>query len=195
MSYVRDLEKRVAEDVPKHLAKHDVKLLHGEGLYRHWRCAEPGTSNRYFDIMTWPGSLCYTGDMGDYLFQRTNDMVAFMRDSAMSFGYAAEKCVANDGRLEEWSEEIFHEALAERLQESSEYTVVRRGSKVTESVAEKIEEIKREYSNYQAQFDAEKSMYESGLWDGCDVPGCKAYTYHFLWCLHAIKWFCDKVNK
>lgn len=37
-------------------------------------------------------------------------------------------------------------------------------------------------------------MYESGLWDSCELPSCEVYTFHFLWCLHAIKWLCDKLK-
>jgi hypothetical protein len=73
-----------------------------------------------FDIVTWPGSLCYTGDMGDFLFQRTADMIAFMRGACMSYSYAAEKCVAHDGRLKEFSEARFEEILRDRLAEATE---------------------------------------------------------------------------
>lgn len=187
-------EQLVKERIGNDLAHHTVTLKHSDGMYRHWRCQKPGTWVLGFDIITWPGSLCYTGDMGDYLFQRTNDMVAFMRGSCMSYSYAAEKCVAHDGRLKEWREERFREVLNERLAESDDgtYTVMRRGEKRKESIAEKIEEIISEYENYGSRHDAEKAMYESGLWDGCDMPSCEDYTVHFLWCLHAIKWFCEQ---
>lgn len=187
-------EELVAERIGNDLKDHVVTVLRADGLYRHWRCQKPGTWNMSFDVVTWPGSLCYTGDMGDYLFQRTPDMVAFMRGSCMSYAYAAEKCVAHDGRLKEWREERFLEILAERLKEGDEVTVVRRGKRETEKVADKIAEIEHEYSNYESQHDAAKAMYESGLWDGCDLPSCEDYTVHFLWCLHALKWFCENVE-
>jgi hypothetical protein len=131
--------------------------------------------------------------MGEFLFQRTNDMVAFMRGSSMSYDYAAEKCVASRDGTIEWSEEKFREVLAERLKECDTFTVCRHGAQKEENVSEAVEQIEREYSNYSSQFDAEKAMYESGLWDGCDMPSCKDFTHRFLWCLHAIKWFCDRV--
>lgn len=185
------VKKRIAKD----LAEHTITTRHCAGLYRHWRCQRPGTWNMGFDIIAWPGSLCYTGDMGDYLFQRTEDMVAFMRISCMSYEYAAEKCVAHDGRLKEWSEKEFQRVLAERRAESDTFTAVYAGGRQTKSVAEAVEEIERKYQNYSSRHDAEKAMYESGLWDGGDLPSCEVWSFHFLWCLHAIKWFCEKVEK
>lgn len=180
--------ERIIEELPEQLAKFTIELKHSHGMYRHWLCGEPGNCNRHFNIVTWPGSLCYTGDMGDYLFQRTNDMVAFMRGSAMSYSYAAEKCVAHDGRLKEFNEELFEEQLATRLAETESDDEMSLAQ-----VTEAIDGIRDEYNNYSNPPDAMKAMYESGLWDGSDIPSCETYTYHFLWCLHAIKWFCDKV--
>lgn len=190
-------ERLVKERIGNDLAEHVITAIKEDGMHRHYRCQKPGTWVMGFDIVTWPGSLCYTGDMGDYLFQRTEDMIAFMRRSAMSYDYAAEKCVAHHGRLMEWSEEIFRDVLAERAKDfdddGGKVTLMRRGSKCQEDVAEIIEEILSEYSNYESEHDGMKAMYESGLWDGCDMPDCKTWTFHYLWALHAIKWFCDKL--
>lgn len=185
-----EVKRRIVGDLKDHI----ITVRHVDGLYRHWRCQKPGDSNMAFDVITWPGSLCYTGDMGHYLFKRTDDMVAFMRGSCMSYGYAAEKCISHDGRLKEWREEEFNRVLTERLAESKEVTVIRHRSKRTESVAEHIATIRQEYSNYSLRADAEKAMCESGLWDGGDMPSCEVWSFHFLWCLHAIKWFCDNVD-
>lgn len=186
-------EKRVKERIANDLAQHTVTVRRADGLYRHWRCQKPGSWNMGFDIITWPGSLCYTGDMGDYLFQRTVDMVSFMRDSCMSYSYAAEKCVAHDGRLKEWREERFEEVLAERLAQGVEYTVYRYDGSRIKRVQDAIDEIREAYGIYDSRHDAEKAMYESGLWDGADMPNCEDYSFHFLWCLHALKWFCERV--
>jgi len=191
----RLVEDRVGDDLKDHV----VTVIRCDGMHRHYRCQKPGTWNMGFDVVTWPGSLCYTGDMGDYLFQRTEDMIAFMRGSAMSYGYAAEKCVAHDGRLEEFSEEIFEQVLAERIKdfegEGGKATLLRNEEKRQEDVAEIIDDIRQQFKTYSAPFDAERAMFESGLWDGCDLPSCETWTFHFLWALHAIKWFCDKVDR
>lgn len=199
-------EQLVKERIANDLKDHVVTVLHADGMYRHWRCAKPGCWNMAFNIVTWPGSLCFTGDMGEFLFQRTEDMVAFMRSACMSYSYAAEKCVASKGKLKEFREEIFREVLKERIRDGvqrgeggkfakSTYTVYLAGGRKEEkSVKDAVDEILREYANYGTPSDAEKAMYESGLWDGTDLPSCKDYTFHFLWCLHAIHWFCEKVK-
>lgn len=200
LTYADKLEADVKSRIVDDLALHVVTLKYSFGLYRHYRCQRPGYSNMAFDIVTWPGSLCYTGDMGDYLFQRTEDMIEFMRRSCMSYSYAAEKCVAHDGRLKEFREERLEEILKERLAESladdgdGTFRVMRRGTFDDESVAEAIETIRQDYSTYSLPSDATKAMYDSGLWDGSDMPSCEEYTFRFLWALHAIKWFCGKVE-
>lgn len=195
MSYSNDLESRVASEAPSHLVNHVIEALKMDGLYRHWRCQEPDNFNRYFEIVTWPGSICFTGDMGEYLFQRCPDMVLFMRRSALSYQYAAEKCVANDGRLRKWEEGIFRETLAEVL-DGAKQELGDSGDEedfsAFNSIREKIEEIESEFSVYESEHDAIRAMYELDLWD--EIPDCKCLTYHFLWCLHAIKWFCDNVK-
>lgn len=181
-------EERVAKNVASDLKDHVITVKHMDGMYRHWHCGKPGTSNQYFEIVTWPGSLCYTGDMGEFLFQRTTDMVAFMRNSAMSHAYAAEKCVAHDGRLREWREEVFEEELATCLEyaDGDEEQIAH--------VKKQIEWIRDQICGDDPKQESMSALYQSGLVDGCDFPSCEAFTYHFLWCLYAIKWFCDNVK-
>ncbi len=188
-------EKLVTERIGKDLKDHVVTVLHADGLHRRWRCMAPGTWNMGFEIITWPGSICYTGDMGDYLFQRTNDMIAFMRGSCMSYSYAAEKCVAHDGRLSQFSEELFHQALKDRVEESDDgmVTVFRHGERRREPIQPMIDEIISAYDINNDQHAALEAMYNSGLWD-CEVPQCQTWTVHFLWCLHAIRWFIGKID-
>jgi hypothetical protein len=189
-------EHYVKERIVNDLRNHEITVLHSDGLYRHWRCQKPGDSNMYFDIVTWPGSLCFTGDMGEYLFQRTSDMVAFMRSSCMSYCYAAEKCVAHDGRLKEFSEDLFEEILkeAEVFDDDHDYLSSKERAAWIAARKDKTAEIRQRF--HERSEDASEAMwamYESGIWDGCDMPSCEVYTFHFLWCLHAIKWFCDKI--
>lgn len=93
------------------VTNHQLTILRDDGLYRHIRLQEPGTMLQHFDILTWPGSLCYTGDMGTYVFSRTTDMFTFFRireqdkvyfelDQTLRIkpGYWAEKVDAGDNR-------------------------------------------------------------------------------------------------
>lgn len=68
-------EKRFLGDV----AKHQMTILRDDGVNRHVRFKQPNSSNMFFDLITWPGCLCYTGDMGTYVFRRLEDMFEFFR--------------------------------------------------------------------------------------------------------------------
>lgn len=72
-------------------AEHKMTVIQDNGLYRHLRFRKPGTGMYGFDIITWPGSLVIKGDMGTYLFSRTEDMFEFFGTGDMNPGYWAEK--------------------------------------------------------------------------------------------------------
>lgn len=109
-------------------AAHTMTVLHDHGTYRHLRFRKPGTSCYGFDIVTWPGYLAISGDMGAALFTRLEDMLEFFRASeeriAAAAGglpinpeYWAEKCVANDGPKKEFSSELFHQIVKKKFDE------------------------------------------------------------------------------
>jgi len=187
-TYEQKLIAEVAVNVARLTKEHVITTVHLDGLHRHWRCAKPGTGIESFHIVTWPGSLCYTGDMGDYLFQRTDDMVKFMRGSVMSHSYAAEKCIANGSPVREWRREVFDELLEETVAEAEDY------GRDREEIVRKVELIRDAVGDEHCEHNANLAMSESEIWDGSDFPECEAFSYRFLWCLYAIKWFCDNVK-
>ena len=76
-------------------------MIHDDGLYRHLRCRQPGTSMWGWDVVTWPGHLAVTGDLGAFTFAREQDMLLqFFHglDSKRTIDtrYWLEKCVAWD---------------------------------------------------------------------------------------------------
>src|ERR1051326_8204576 len=64
----------------RNVKAHEMTVLRDEGVDRHLRFKAPNTSNQYFDLITWRGSLCFTGDMGTFVFSRIPDMFEFFRD-------------------------------------------------------------------------------------------------------------------
>lgn len=106
----------------KDVAKHQMTIIHEDGLHRHIRFRNPDSSDMFFDLITWPGALCYTGDMGTYVFRRLTDMFEFFRTNPKSpylaakrltpginLGYWAQKLEAVDrcAGLEEFNPEKF----------------------------------------------------------------------------------------
>lgn len=178
-------EQKVKSRIANDLKDHVVTALRNDGLYRHYRCAKPKDSSMSFEVITWPGALCYTGDMGDYLFQRTNDMIAFMRGSCMSYCYVAEKCVA-------YGREGIKEFSAIEMERELAQVVAEADSDEIEDAIEKADEIRSAAED--GEYYAIEAMRDSDLWDCADMPSCEDYTFHFLWCLHAMKWFCERVE-
>jgi len=188
MSYEKDLAAKTEADVLKRVGNHVITTRKIDGLYRHWHCGMPGFVADSFSVITWPGYLCYCGDMGDYLFSRTDDMVAFMRSACKSHGYAAEKCVASGNPIREWREEVFQEVLEDELNDA------RHDPDLWAEVSEKVETIREAVGDEDCEHDANQAIHDSCLWDGSDFPDCTAFHFRFLWCLYALKWFTEHVQ-
>ncbi|MEV0367566.1 hypothetical protein [Nocardia fusca] len=79
--------------------KHEMTVLHDNGLYRHIRFHTPGNSCGWFQLVTWPGYLSITGDFESYTFCRVEDMFDFFADSGAGWrinpDYWEEKLVAS----------------------------------------------------------------------------------------------------
>lgn len=110
------------EQFLRDVAKHEMIVIRDDGLNRHIRFKQPDTRNMHFDLITWPGHLCYAGDMGTYVFQRLADMFEFFRTDRIhrkdpnklhiNLSYWTEKLIAinggrHGGEIEEFSEEMF----------------------------------------------------------------------------------------
>ncbi|MDE2102420.1 MAG: hypothetical protein KGL39_34560 [Patescibacteria group bacterium] len=191
--------KLVNESIARNMAKHVVTVRRIDGLYRHYRCQNPMTWNFGFDIVTWPGYLCFAGDLGEYVFQRVPDMIDFMgkvcRSNPIDYRYAAEKCRASRWDLKEFSEQRFRSVLRERLREGRYCDVFTYGGKERIDVKEKLREIASEFEEHNKDPSvAVRAMYESDLWDGTDLPNCQTWTFQFVLCIHAIRWFCERLE-
>jgi len=96
------------EQFLRNVVDHQMTVIRDDGVNRHIRFKQPDSGNMHFDLITWPGHLCYTGDMGTYVFQRTTDMFEFFRQDraynekrgrklSINLSYWTEKLVAVDG--------------------------------------------------------------------------------------------------
>lgn len=86
----------VAADFASHTTDHELTILRDEGVYRHVRCREPGTGIWGWDIVTWPGYLAMSGDLGSWTFTRESDMLVDFFSGRVNVGYWLEKCVSWD---------------------------------------------------------------------------------------------------
>jgi hypothetical protein len=120
-------EARFLQDV----AEHQMIIIRDDGVNRHIRFKRPDTSCYHFDLITWPGCLCYTGDMGTFVFSRVRDMFEFFRQDreynanrgralSINLGYWGEKLIAVDangansgGKAKEFDPEKFARVINE----------------------------------------------------------------------------------
>lgn len=101
MPYPYDAERARAL---KAFCNHELTIEHDDGVFRSLFCGQPSTSNYHFRIVTWPGHLAISGDIGTFVWSRTRDMFEFFATAddwagmplKINAGYWAEKLQASD---------------------------------------------------------------------------------------------------
>lgn len=180
------------EQFLKDVENHKLYVLRDDGLYRHLRFKDPRTICQYFDVVTWPGYLAYSGDMGCFVFNRIEDMLCFFRnekeDWGINEGYWAEKLEAVDSRggYKEFSWDLFVENLMEYCETDEQKAWMNEELRSAEEDEYGAIEFYRNFDN-----DNEAGVDLSDFWE-CrhDEP-----TFRFLWCCHALVWGIQQYDK
>lgn len=177
------------ESFLKDVAGHKMTVLRDDGVYRHLHFAIPGSGHMHFDVVTYPHFLCYSGDMGCYVFSRIHDMFQFFRGKEagplrINEGYWSEKIEATsktDGHYEYASEKL-ESHVKEWLDE------VEADDDLRDRVKDEVLDYSRdgEYPARQAMqdFEHEKRRPFQESWE-CNFS---EYTHRFIWCCYAIAW-------
>ncbi len=175
-------EKQVAEDCKKWFANHVVEVLHEDGLYRHYRCAQPNTGMMHFHIVTFPGRLIVCGDIGRAALERCPDMLEWARNAAHSTGYFEEKawqCI----KTKEFTEEAAIAAMrwehACRIDGLDDAAARQKADEQLARFISMAGEGEQEFVN---------AYVDSDWFDG-DFPTIEDYTHEFLRCREAVLWF------
>lgn len=184
---------------------HNMTVLMDSGVYRHLSFSRNGSSDCKFELVTWPGHLSISGDMGSFTFSRLHDMFEFFRtdrrrrnltkfdpEQTTNLGYWAEKLVAVDryGFQELSGPKIKQHVLG--YIEDEEYLKERYGEESWAEIKEEIDDLIEHIecrSNYEMQelvqeiYEFDKNgfqftdFFENNLND---------YTHHFMWACAAI---------
>lgn len=193
------------------IAGHTMQIQREDGVYRHIRFSVPGSSVYRFDLLTWPGHLCYTGDMGTYVFQRLEDMFEFFRTERRSgdklytnYRYWSEKLVAVDasqrkGSATEFSEDKFRRVINEYRvgwMRNRNLTKEQR-RELWESVDDEVLCLIDDEGGDSARMAANRFCWRpehfsirgpewsfTDLWD----HNFEDYTHSFRWCCFALAW-------
>lgn len=172
---------------------YEMTVINDQGLNRHLRFKHDNSNNGYFDIITWKGHLCFTGDMGSFLFSRINDMIEFFEgDNGVSPQYWHEKVLSEScfgGGVKEFDGDAFVKSVMEAKESFFDGDEI-----IDEDDAEAFDAVKRVGDEYDAV-----DFYRSFDIDGYELEGeCltfEAFTFHYLFACHAINFACNFYKK
>jgi hypothetical protein len=192
------------KDVVPH---HKMQVLRDDGVYRHLLFKKPGTSSHHFNVVTYPGTLVYTGDMGSFVFQRLDDMFKFFRTDAdrgdgINPSYWAEKLVAIDrGGHKEFDENKFNRRVMQHLitwiREIRDSTDKEERRDLWEAVVSDVIEADGDSNGMRKQIAA-NDFYHPVRFKNSQTKGFsfvdfwehnfEDYTVQFYWACYAIAW-------
>lgn len=181
-------EEQFLADVSKHVMTIDKD----DGECRSITYAIPGQFQYRFGIHTWPGFLCIHGDMGCYVFSRVRDMFEFFRGDVgrISPGYWAEKCQASDARnkIRQFTHEFAKQSIQQFVEDGVEELGAEQAADVRKSAQAQV--LSRIYDSEYEVREALRSFrhphfsFGDAYWE----MRLDDYTYHYIWCCHAIVW-------
>lgn len=164
-------------------AKHEMTVLHNDGLYRHLRFKRPDTYMYHFDVVTWPGYLTITGDMDTFTFARLEDMFEFFRSGVgINPGYWGEKVKA--GTYKRYDEDYAHQAAVEHLDEWAGHVDPSRAAWARQQLQELIQDTD---SQGESEFRYGLSRIGEPFGDWWWESDLHPNTFQFLWCCWAIR--------
>ncbi|WP_409311438.1 hypothetical protein [Pectobacterium sp. B1J-3] len=195
----KDAMTRFINDTRKHV----MTIHRDDGIYRHLKFSMPGANSYRFDLVTWPGYLCVTGDMGTWTFSRLADMFEFFtaphfgrcESFLINPGYWAEKFEAGAGHSRrespcyEFDGDHFDKSIKEWL---TEYL----SNCEDEDDRERAEDAVREVTGngFRKESDAIHSIQDAFFPDDvstydltCDACQQRP-SFHYLWICYAIVW-------
>lgn len=201
-------QQRFERDV----ARHEMSIIRDDGCHRHIKFRRPDDSAYWFEILTWPGTLCIKGDMGTYVFSRLTDMFEFFRTDRgndpnklyINLGYWCEKLQAvscdgyGKGGARGFSAESFERHVKQRVDDYFETRPI-----TDQRRAELMYDMQRDVLDYVCDGDRSSAFHLLDrfhhkdfphLFDDCWEWRCEEYDFHFIWNLYAIAWAIQKYD-
>ena len=178
---------------------HTLKVIHEggpDGLVRYLRADRDGSSIYHFNIVTWPGYLSITGDMGSFTFARTRDMFDFFGEGRINPGYWSEKLQHPGGSrevAENFCADKFHAAIRDDLRgwirdadRDACRAILPIARELLDAYPDSMHDAMYQIEDQTAIWDREEHGDHpwTEFWD----HNCQGYRYDFLWCCHAITW-------
>lgn len=113
----------IAARFQRETAGHQMTVVHDNGLYRHLRFVTPKSDLYWYEIVSTPGQLVFSGDGDSFVFRLAPDMFEMFRRSAeagsINATYWAEKC--KTGNVRTYSRERFEQHVWKQVDERKQY--------------------------------------------------------------------------
>lgn len=198
-------EDRFLNDV----SNHTMTIIHDDGdVHRHIRFSQESTNSYYYDLITWDGHLCISGDMGTFVFNRLHDMFEFFMPTDRSMQakpettlkinayYWQEKLVSEgiNSKAEEWDGSKFRDSVKEYfdayIDDNEEFITADAKCELWSDIEYHV----LSYSSHEYESINAIHTFESEWADmtfrfddffGYD-SSYQTYTFHYIWCLYAI---------
>jgi hypothetical protein len=182
------------EQFDANVAEHSMEVVRDDGVHRFIRFRRKESSTYWFDLITWPGQLCISGDMGTYVFSRVQDMFKFFRGESINPAYWGEKLqsIANHGGYREFDEDTFKERVwdfFEQYWEDTDFPDARETCR--KDIQDELDTIdfssEHEAYNWVFRYDFRYgTKHRFQFQDFFDGGGTERYSFSYIWCLRAI---------
>lgn len=169
----------VSEFAREAFQDHEVVQTLDNGFYRSWKCYKPGTCFYAFTVTTIPGHIIVTGDVGDLIVSRTEDMIGWCKGSIQSIDYFASK-VPHSIPTKGYDSEVALEWLEEQAKEEG----------LSPAELSIVQNLKDCVDDQEELF---RGLSCCGMLDG-DYPTPENFNSNFLWCREAIKFLLENVD-
>lgn len=186
MPFVDERElARAKQDFAKTKEEMKIHFDRVDGVHRYIRVRNPKSNCYWFDVVTWPGTLCINGDMGCYVFCRTHDMFEFFNTTSIDFGYWAEKVVSDrdSESVAKYSPALFHMHANDEIDDLEDDEVRDRAREFLKSLDADDSSAIQDFMSWNDDGELDYPPF-GDFWDHT----FKAFTYHFCWNCLAIQW-------
>jgi hypothetical protein len=180
-----------AEKFLKHVQSHQMAVKLDNGVYRHLKFMAPGELNQWFELVTWPGHLSISGDMGCYVFSRVEDMFRFFRDDDLRInaGYWEEKLQAGSTRagVRHYDPDVLREYIKEHFDEWVKDEEVDAPDDLWQEIESQILAHSHDSEDV-ARIAVGAFDHDGFVFQDTFEWRLTRYSHHYLWCLYAIVW-------
>ncbi|MES2218387.1 MAG: hypothetical protein V4501_08240 [Pseudomonadota bacterium] len=176
----------------KDVEAHQINIIKDDGLYRHVRFSRNESSYLRFDLITWPGYLCITGDCETFIFARLPDMFEFFEGNSsekypINPGYWSEKLQGKKD-YECFSEEKFNKLITDYFNSFCKDKSISKKEKnqLWAEIKEQVLDLDSDGAQraaYNFSFKTSDGNFNFQDFYEHDITD---YTHHFLWACYAI---------